>query len=415
MNYTLAQNSWYGNQPVTISLPDSWDVQFLDSPGDYKPALTEEQLREKFQTAVGTKPIRQLAQGHEQVAIVFDDLTRGTPAEPIATVLLEELLSAGIRKENIRFICGLGFHGAMSRGDFVRKLGEKIVREYPVFNHNPYENCVELGFTPSGAKVAINREFMSCDLKIAIGAVVPHPLNGFGGGGKIVMPGIASAETINGTHAAKVKSSTAGGGNPLAGSGNLSDDIFRKEVEAAVRLSRLDFVIDVLLNNHLHMYDLIMGDPVEAYYEAVRRADGMYAAKLDGQKQVVIANANAKASEAGIAFFTAMMALEPAGGDLVLVDFAPGQCVHYASGPMGLLPDMGGSMYSGIKDRPPIIRRLIVYSPYPDYTSAAWLCKPEQMVWAETWEEVMALIGDNGPGTRACVFADATLQYIVRD
>ena len=84
-------------------------------------------------------------------------------------------------------------------------MGERIIREYAVFNHNPYDNCAEVGFTPNGIRVSLNREFLSCDLKIAIGGVVPHPLNGFGGGGKIIMPGIASAETINGTHATKVK------------------------------------------------------------------------------------------------------------------------------------------------------------------------------------------------------------------
>lgn len=412
MKYTLAQNRWYGDEPTTIELPDDWDVQMLTSKGDERGPMSEADIRECFKTAVGTKPIRELALGHEQVCIVFDDLTRGTPAGPIAEVLLEELHAAGIPKNHIRFICGTGLHGALSRNDFSRKLGEHIIREYAVFNHNPYDNCVDIGYTPNGVKVSMNKEFISCDLKIGIGSVVPHPLNGFGGGGKIIMPGVSSAETINGTHAVKVKSNMAGGRNPLAGSGNLADDSFRSEIEACVKLAKLDFIIDGLLNTRSEMYDLILGDPIEAYYEAARRAEGMYSVKLNGQKKVVIANANAKASEAGIAFFTAMMALEPTGGDLVLVDFTPGQCVHFGSGPMGYLPDMGGRAYSGIRDLVPVVKRLIVYSPYPDYTSACWFCKPEQMVWAETWEEVMNIISDNGPGTTACIFSDATIQFI---
>lgn len=410
--FTLAQNRWYGDEPTTIELPDDWNVQFLSSKGDERPPMTAEQIRESFRNPVGTKTIRELAKSTDQVAIVFDDLTRGTPAQPIAEVILEELHAVGIPKNHIRFICGAGLHGALSRNDFARKLGERIIREYGVFNHNPYDNCVGIGYTPNGVKVSVNKEYMACDLKIAIGGVVPHPLNGFGGGGKIIMPGIASAETINGTHATKVKSSMAGGKNPLAGSGNLSDDSFRSEVEACCRLAKLDVVCDALLNTRSEMWDLVVGDPLDAYYEAVRRAEGMYGVRLSGQKQVVISNANAKASEAGIAMFTGMMALEPTGGDLVLVDFTPGQCVHFGSGPMGFLPDMGGRAYSGIKDRSPLIKRLIVYSPYPDYTSACWFCKPEQMIWCETWDEVLALISENGPGTTAAIFADATIQYI---
>ena len=410
--YTLAQNRWYGDEPTTISLLDDWDVQFLSSRGDERSALSAEQIRERFRHPVGSRTIRELAENAEQVVIVFDDLTRGTPVQPIAEAVLEELHAAGIPKNHIRFICGTGLHGAHSRNDFARKLGERIIREYAVFNHNPYDNCAEVGFTPNGIRVSLNREFLSCDLKIAIGGVVPHPLNGFGGGGKIIMPGIASAETINGTHATKVKSSMSGGKNPLAGSGNLSDDSFRSEVEACCCLSGLNVVCDALLNTRCEMWELVVGDPLEAYYEAVRRADGMYGVKLGGQKNVVIANANAKASEAGIAMYTGMMALQPPCGDLVLVDFTPGQCVHFGSGPMGFLPDMGGRAYSGIRDRISLMKRLIVYSPYPDYTSACWFCKPEQMIWCETWDEVLALISDNGPGTTAAIFSDATIQYI---
>ena len=347
--YTLAQNRWYGDEPTTISLPDDWDVQFLSSRGDERSALSAEQIRERFRHPVGSRTIRELAENAEQVVIVFDDLTRGTPVQPIAEAVLEEL---------------------------------------------------HAGFVSEAAH------------SVAIGGVVPHPLNGFGGGGKIIMPGIASAETINGTHATKVKSSMSGGKNPLAGSGNLSDDSFRSEVEACCCLSGLNVVCDALLNTRCEMWELVVGDPLEAYYEAVRRADGMYGVKLSGQKNVVIANANAKASEAGIAMYTGMMALQPPCGDLVLVDFTPGQCVHFGSGPMGFLPDMGGRAYSGIRDRIPLMKRLIVYSPYPDYTSACWFCKPEQMIWCETWDEVLALISDNGPGTTAAIFSDATIQYI---
>ena len=146
--YTLAQNRWYGDEPTTISLPDDWDVQFLSSRGDERSALSAEQIRERFRHPVGSRTIRELAENAEQVVIVFDDLTRGTPVQPIAEAVLEELHAAGIPKNHIRFICGTGLHGAHSRNDFARKLGERIIREYAVFNHNPYDNCAEVGFTP---------------------------------------------------------------------------------------------------------------------------------------------------------------------------------------------------------------------------------------------------------------------------
>jgi hypothetical protein len=38
------------------------------------------------------------------------------------------------------------------------------------------------------------------DLKIGVGFITPHPIAGFGGGGKIVIPGLGSMETIQSNH-----------------------------------------------------------------------------------------------------------------------------------------------------------------------------------------------------------------------
>ena len=408
MKCSLAQNRWYGDAPVEIEFPDNWDVEIFDSPGDRFPVLTKKDIREKFKTAVGTQPIRELAKGHKEVVIVFDDLTRGTPVQPIAEVLLEELETAGITKEHIRFICGLGMHGPLMRNDFVRKLGERIVREYPVYNHNPYEACVDVGVTPTGIQISMNKEFMACDLKIGIGALVPHPLNNYGGGGKIIVPGVASAETIYATHD-KSRQAIMASGNPMARNGTMGESEFRDEVEAVVRLTGFDFKIDAIVNTNSEMYDLFMGDPIAEYHAAAERAQGMYAVRPKGKKQVIIANANFKSSEATIGNFIGMQALEP-GGDLILVNHTPGQCIHYSDGHFGL--NAGSRVYGGIKPKVPIVGRQIVFNPYPDYVSGLWICRPEDMVWAETWQQVMDILSDRGPGTTVGVFRDATIQHI---
>lgn len=88
----------------------------------------------------------------------------------------------------------------MNNIDFRKKLGDDVVRDYAIFNHNPYENCADVVVSPSGVPIQLNREFMACDLKIGIGCITPHVHVGFGGGGKMIMPGIASFETIKAFH-----------------------------------------------------------------------------------------------------------------------------------------------------------------------------------------------------------------------
>jgi nickel-dependent lactate racemase len=117
-----------------------------------------------------------------QAVIIFDDLSRPTRASELVPHILAELKAGGIADEAIRFVAGTGAHGAMKLMDFEKKLGRNVVQKFDVYNHNPYENCTYVGQTSRGTPVYLNSEVMSCDLKILLGCIVPHPTAGFGGG-----------------------------------------------------------------------------------------------------------------------------------------------------------------------------------------------------------------------------------------
>jgi len=52
-----------------------------------------------------------------------------------------ELARSGIGPK-YPLICATGCHGALTRLDFVKKLGEDVLKRFPVYNHNPFNNCV---------------------------------------------------------------------------------------------------------------------------------------------------------------------------------------------------------------------------------------------------------------------------------
>lgn len=62
----------------------------------------------------------------------------------------------------------------MYRTEFVRKLGEEIVENYEVHNHNLFFNHVFVGNTTNNVPVEINADVMSADYKIAIGKTMAH-------------------------------------------------------------------------------------------------------------------------------------------------------------------------------------------------------------------------------------------------
>lgn len=139
-------------------------------------------------------------QRQEAAVILFDDLPKPTPTSRIVPFVLEELHAGGITDEQIRFVNAPGTHRNMTYGEFAVKLGADIVEKYPVYQHNNYENLVNMGTTSNGTPVLVNREYMSCDLRLGIGSIIPHQAAGFGDGGKIILPGVAGMDTVANHH-----------------------------------------------------------------------------------------------------------------------------------------------------------------------------------------------------------------------
>lgn len=75
---------------------------------------------------------------------MVDDMTRATKAYQLVPRVLKGLNDGGISRDHIRFIIGLGAHGSNDRVDFVKKLGEDIVEQYPIYNHRPFGNRLGL-------------------------------------------------------------------------------------------------------------------------------------------------------------------------------------------------------------------------------------------------------------------------------
>ncbi len=178
-----------------LAFPDRWEIHNLNPAGFEKPGLYPQQIREKIERPVEGPPLEEIARGKKQAVIVFDDMTRPTPVKDVAPYVLESLHRAGMKKDQIRFIWALGTHGAYDMINARKKLGEEIVEKYAVYNHDPFQNTVRVGRTPTGVELWFNREFMACDLKIGIGCITPHVHVGFGGGAKIILPGVAGIET----------------------------------------------------------------------------------------------------------------------------------------------------------------------------------------------------------------------------
>ena len=409
----LPQLAWYENNQVELRFPPSWEIAVCYMKGHRRPALTGKKIRAAFSNPIGTEPIRKLARGKKEVAILFDDMSRPTRVAELVPYVLEELKEAGVRDGAIRFIAATGAHGALTRLDFRKKLGEDVLSRFPVYNHNPYENCTFLGNTSNGTPISINSEFMSCDFKIGIGGILPHPLTGFGGGGKIVMPGVALIDSMYAHHSSLIMKVLTEGRDPGIGLASFENNVMRLDIVEAARMAGLDVTIDTVINGRGQTAGLFVGEHEAAHAEGVKLAREVYATEPVENSDIVVLNAYSKASESVLAIPLLGRLLGDRQGDLVLIPNAPeGQVPHYLVRSFG--KKVGGRLWSPPTAPPPNLNSFIVFTPHIDIAGADWLATPESIIWARTWPEVMERLAKfHGEKTKVAIVPDATMQYFV--
>jgi nickel-dependent lactate racemase len=332
-------------------------------------------------------------------------MTRPTRVEQLGPIVVEELLEAGLSEGQISFVCALGTHGALTQHELRRKVGSEILERFRVYNHNCYENCVEVGTTTRGTRLKVNREVMSADLKIGIGCVTAHAQVGFSGGGKIVLPGVSHMDSIAHYHIdvqAQAPRTT--------GLGRFDENVMRLDIEEAARMAGLDFKIDVLVNERGDTTHVFAGDFEQAHAQAVALAKGHYATVPRPRgMNVVIANAFCKPNEMAIAVLVGALGLQQLKGTVVVIANAPeGQVIHYLLGRFG--EDYGGRQYPIAPLFPTI--DLIIQTPYPDKTFGDWFSNPEKIVWSKSWAETRRLLEKkHGPGTKVAIVPSGTMAY----
>ncbi len=405
MRVTVPDMLWYGNSTTALDFPDAWDVTTHPMRGASSSALSRPELADALATPIDSPPLHELAHEGAKVVVVFDDMTRPTRVDQLGPLVVEELLSGGVRADDISFVCALGSHGALTQHELRKKVGSEILERFRVYNHNCYESCVDVGTTSRGTRVAINREVMAADLKIGLGCVTAHAQAGFSGGGKIILPGVAHIDSIAHYHIDVDAQAPA-----TTGLAMWEDNALRLDIEEAATIAGLDFKVDVLVNGRGEATHVFAGAFLQAHAAAVEVAKEHYATdpRPEG-KDIVVANAFCKPNEMAVAVLVGILGLGSLDGTVVVLANAPeGQVVHYLLGRFGR--DHGGRQWpiSALPDG----LDLIIQTPHPDKTFGDWFANPEVITWSSTWAETMDNLNARyGSQADVGVIPNATMAY----
>ena len=256
----------------------------------------------------------------DRVTILIDDNTRPTPVKKILPFVFDELKLAGVRDKAILILIAGGTHRPMSDKEVRFKLGDAIQKKYRIVKHDwkDKKNLIEIGISPAGFPIEVNRLAVEADFCVGIGDISPHPLCGWSGGGKLIEPGVCGARTTGCVHAYSSQFTATS----FLG---IDENPIRREIDTIGKMAGLRFIINTVLDSKWKIAGVFAGDTVAAHREGVKLAKTIWTEKIETFADIVIASSH----PADLDYWQAQKSLPfmvravRRGGDLILVTPCP--------------------------------------------------------------------------------------------
>jgi nickel-dependent lactate racemase len=244
-------------------------------------------IKDGLENPIGTGRLEELLKPDQSVVIMVDDITRPTPAARILPSILEAIAGAGIPDDAVKFFMAIGTHRPMTEEELRTKLGGDVRERYRIINRDYREgDFASLGQTESGTPIEIDREVLEADFKIAVGNVVPHISAGWGGGSKMILPGVCSQRTTDRMH---LMACTV---QPVLEVIGTRDNKPRAEMDRIAQEVGLDFIVNTVMDEDHNILGLFAGHFVEAHRRATELAEKVMVIPIPAQADILIVSAN---------------------------------------------------------------------------------------------------------------------------
>jgi nickel-dependent lactate racemase len=205
--------------------------------------------------------LREIVGAGNRVAVVIPDSTRPLPSDRLLPWLFEEL--GHVPADRFVIVNGTGSHRANTPEELQAMVGEDVLSRYRVVNHDSHDpqTMVEVGRSPEGEVVLMNREYVEADRRIVLGFIEPHFMAGFSGGYKGIYPAVGDIASILRYHDANRI------GHPRSTWGVLEGNPTQETIRHNGSLVPLDFCLNVTVNRDRQITRFFCGHPMEAHLE----------------------------------------------------------------------------------------------------------------------------------------------------
>lgn len=305
----------YDHRTEVVELPDKNLMGVLEPNAVTLPDLSEEELvKQAILSPIASPKLRHLVRPGEKIVIITSDISRPMPTAKVLPPVLEELERGGVSLKDVTVIFARGIHRAHTEEEKRRLMGEAAWGRVACMDSDP-EDTVYVGMTSRGTPVEIMRRVVDADRRICLGNIEFHYFAGFSGGAKAIMPGVSTRAAIQNNHRFMT--------DPESYAGHLEGNPVRDDLEEAVSLVGVDFLVNVVLDEHKRIIHAVAGDLVKAHRAGCRFLEQFYRKPLEKQADIVLVSQGGAPKDANLyqtqkALDNAKHAVRP-GGIIILM------------------------------------------------------------------------------------------------
>ena len=269
----------FGSAVQSVEVPDQNLLEVLTSNEIPGTLTNEEEVTRALRSPIGTPRLGEIVRPGEKVAIITSDVTRPVPTWRILPCVLRELFASGCRAEDITLVFALGSHRRHTEEEKRRLAGEWAYERIRCVDSDR-EDCVRMGVTDRGTPVEITRAVAQADRRICIGNIEYHYFAGYSGGAKAIMPGVSTRGAIQKNHSMMADARCC--------AGNLDTNPLRQDLEQAAQICDVDFIVNVVLDEHKEIIRAVAGDITQAHREGCKFLDRLYEKKIERRADIVV-------------------------------------------------------------------------------------------------------------------------------
>lgn len=283
----------YGMEEIDVTISNE-NLLGIIKPNEFVVNKSEKEvIKEALENPIASARLKELVKCGETICVVIPDSTRKWQRTQIVVpCIIDEIISAGVKDEDIIIISALGAHRFQTKEEHRQLVSQEIADRIKVIDHdcNDKDNLTYLGETTRGTPIYVNKKVLEYDHVVLVGGVIYHLLAGFGGGRKTVLPGISSYETIMKNHSLTLLPNFGEGVHPKVRNGCMEGNSVHEDMIEAASFVRPTFLLNVVVNSN-RIVEAVAGNYIQAHEkgcEIVKKIDGVC---IEEKADVVIASA----------------------------------------------------------------------------------------------------------------------------